>query len=69
MSKSRPRSTHDDQAVRLLDLALDEFARNGEVTSVHCDVCGSIIEIKTITDTTYSVNCSCGKFRSTMRGI
>jgi hypothetical protein len=30
---------NDDQAVKLLSMVLDEFAQNGRVMGVHCDVC------------------------------
>ena len=59
----------DEQAIELLKLALEEFARDGRVTAVRCDVCGGIIEIKALNDTSYSARCTCGKFRDSLRGI
>jgi hypothetical protein len=69
MTDSKQRPARDKQAIRLLGSALEEFARDGAVTSVRCDVCGSLIEIKTIGDEVYSASCNCGKFRDTLRGI
>ena len=60
---------HNDEAIRLLSLALDEFGRDGKVTSIRCDICGSVIEIKEVSDAAYFADCACGKYRGALRGI
>ena len=69
VSQDRVASNHDPQAVNLLGLALNEFARDGRVTGVHCNVCGSVVEINAVGDAAYFADFTCGKFRGALRGI
>ncbi len=55
----------------ITEAALREFKDKGEVVSVHCDVCGSLIELHWLgsNQSAVSIKCSCGKFHGALRGI
>lgn len=70
MQHEPPKSkAHDEDTIKLLGLALAEFQREGKVTTVRCDVCGGVIEIKWQGHIGGSVNCPCGRFKDNLRGI
>src|SRR5262245_1504033 len=65
---SRHDSALDPELFRLFELAFLEFERNGKVSSVHCDKCGGLIEIRRMgIGSACSMNCECGKFKTTIR--
>jgi hypothetical protein len=55
----------------ITEAALHEFKDKGEVTSVHCDVCSSLVEIHWLgsNQSAVSIKCSCGRFHGALRGI
>ena len=59
----------DPEAIRLLESAFAEFARYGAVSSIRCDECNGVIEITKIGEDAHEVNCSCGKFKDTLKGL
>jgi len=61
----------DKDWLRLFELAFAEFKRDGAVTTVHCDKCGSLIEIKNlgVLGSAWAISCECGRFKDTMRGL
>lgn len=56
-------------SIELLENAIGEFREFGKVVSAKCDSCGSLIKIVEIRESAWSVQCSCGKFNDTLRGI
>lgn len=69
MDKTQRRPTRDNQVIKLLMAALDEFGQCGKVATVRFDVCKSIVQIKPLGDTAWSADCDCGRFRDILRGI
>lgn len=53
----------------LLDKAVGEFKKTGEVIHTCCDSCGEPIKIEQIADDAYKVSCPCGKFWGSLRGL
>ncbi len=68
-----PSNPSDDLAklAAITEAALREFKEKGEVTSVHCDACGSLIELRWLgsNQSAVSIKCSCGRFHGPLRGI
>jgi len=63
----------DDPAAlaSIIEAALREFKDKGEVTSVRCDACGSLIELLWLgsNHSAVSLKCTCGRFHGALRGI
>jgi hypothetical protein len=55
----------------LLLAAYEEFHKGAVVGGVKCDRCGQPIVITSITGvgTAFKSDCSCGRYRSTMKGL
>jgi len=55
----------------ITEAALREFKDKGEVISVRCDVCGSLIELRWLgaNQSAVSIKCSCGRFHGALRGL
>jgi hypothetical protein len=56
---------------RITEAALKEFREIGEVKSVRCAVCGTLLELKRLGDkkSAVSIRCSCGRFHGALRGL
>jgi hypothetical protein len=48
-------------------LALEEYERDGEVSTVLCHVCGSKIQIRPLNDHEWTSSCDCKKYSGTLR--
>ena len=61
----------DKELLRLYEAAFVEFTRSGKVTTVHCDKCGGLIEIRSlgILGSAWAMSCPCGRFKDTARGL
>lgn len=67
-TRQRPRRI-DPAALDLLERAMEEYQQQGRVETVRCDRCGDVIQITALSPTAHAVECTCGKFRDTLRGI
>ena len=61
----------DKEMLRLYELVFAEFSRDGRVSTVHCDKCSSLIEIRSLGNSrsAWAMSCVCGRFKDTLRGI
>ena len=55
--------------IKLSDEAFGEFQRAGKVTTIHCHLCGGLLEIKALSPSAWESNCPCGKYKGTWRGL
>jgi hypothetical protein len=55
----------------ILVAAVEEFSREGKVSTVRCDACGGLIEVARIGEmgTAISTKCPCGRYNDNMRGL
>jgi hypothetical protein len=64
---SREQSGNDKaENARLVDLALSEFKRFGEVRNVRCPTCRELIKLKALSPAAWEIKCSCGRFWGSM---
>ncbi|HOJ77743.1 MAG TPA: hypothetical protein PLZ08_09540 [Bacillota bacterium] len=54
---------------KTLDKALGEYLKNHGVVNIHCERCNEQIEVTRKTDTVFIVNCKCGLYNGTCRGL
>jgi len=61
----------DKELFRLYEAAFVEFTRTGKVTTVHCDKCGGLIEIRSLGSlgSALVMSCPCGRFKDAARGL
>ena len=59
----------DKKTLEIVDAAMGEFLAHGVVSSVKCDVCGSLLKVSKIGDEAWKIECLCDKFNDTLRGI
>jgi hypothetical protein len=67
-----PTEPPDEQAILVLtEAAVREFREHGTVSSIHCDVCGGLIDLKWLGNnrSAISIKCPCGRFHGALRGI
>lgn len=57
------------QKIEKLESALGEFKVKQKVEFTHCEQCNELIEIVRISDSVLSVNCKCGNYKDTLRGL
>lgn len=69
MIEKPPKKRIDDKTLKILDGTMTEFGTTGEVLNARCDVCGSLLKIKELSETAWAVECQCGKFKDNLRGI
>jgi hypothetical protein len=71
MEKTSPQPEDAQATVTIINNAVAEFKRDGRVSTVHCDVCGSLIELQWLgsNQTALSIKCICGKFHGNLRGL
>jgi len=64
-------SRADLVTVRVLEAAVEEFERVGEVKTVRCNECEGLISVRRVGQwgESYSLECECGRFNSTLRGV
>ncbi len=49
--------------------AIEEHAREGQVTTVRCDRCGELIVISAMGETALRLACPCGRYDDNLRGL
>lgn len=59
----------DESHQRILDAGMAEYAAKGTVSNSHCEICHSLLRIRKLGESAWSVECNCGKFNDTLRGI
>jgi len=59
----------DEGSLARLDAAMGEFRERAQVVSVTCDQCEQLINIEPVGPEAWSVDCSCGKFTTALRGL
>jgi len=62
---------NDPPNINLLIEAMEQYWQLGKVMDIKCDRCGGLIEVTPIGELAraYSVNCPCGRYVDTMRGL
>lgn len=56
-------------SIGTLEKALGEFSQKGEVESVRCERCGSLIRIIQMNESDLRVECDCGLYNDNLRGL
>ncbi len=50
-------------------VALNEYFKNQKVESIRCERCKELIEVKALGNTAWTMNCKCGLYKDTLRGL
>jgi hypothetical protein len=58
-----------DRMFKIFEEAFGEFNRDGSITTVRCDKCTGLIEVRALSPTAWQMSCSCGRFNTTMKGL
>ena len=48
---------------------LGEYFKNQKVESIRCERCKEVIEVKALSNTAWTMNCKCGLYKDTLRGL
>jgi hypothetical protein len=51
------------------EAALNEYFKNQKVESIRCERCNGLIKITALSNTAWAVNCECGLYKDTLRGL
>ena len=65
----KDRKPFDEERFRVFEAAFGEFKMEGKVTSVFCDECKELIEIKELGPEEYEMNCPCGRYKDVSKGL
>jgi hypothetical protein len=66
----KPKSKAEIQAIlAVIDRALEEFRQQGKGTTVTCDACTGLLSVVALGSTAWRLDCPCGRYRDTLRGL
>ena len=67
--RKRPTDAELEVLLPRIEAALTEFHRTGNNTVARCDRCEGLIEVTSPGPEVWSLNCPCGRYKDTLRGL
>jgi hypothetical protein len=69
MTEAKKPPSRDANFIENLGSAVAEYQRTGQVRNARCEVCHSLIQVKPLGESAWATNCTCGRYRDTIRGL